>query len=818
MAYTSVSHLLVPFYHNGDVLNGGTATFYRAGTSTEYPVFVDSQGNGGASTRSFESDGTLVAFSDGDYDLKIVIKDAEGATIATQDNIFYDRSTGADIAGKLSRDGSDQMTGALDMGTNDIVSSGNITLGANKSLVVQHSGNPVVNPLDGLVVSEADGYVSIRGGANFKVYDNGVLAQTIDSSMTTIPTALTVNGVNVGTTLTSLQGQITANDGDISTINSDINTLESDVNTALTTKVTKAGDTMSGVLAMGGNKITGLGNATVGTDALNMDTADGRYVNLSGDIMTGNLNLGNNLITNADSIALRYVYINEGTNQYLRWLPYDNGGVLTIANNTNNGVPSWSTKLTLSNAGVLGVNSVGLSTGATVNEFSTDGTMGGNSNSAVPTEAATKSFVETSVANVNLTSKVSKSGDTMSGNLNMGLNNIQDVGVVDTVGLELTNGSSTVFYLNDEAGTFEISNSGTTRVLGVTDAGRLSVGSGTEGLPSFTFINDTNTGIFNSSADTLDVSTGGVRRAIFNSNGLSLASGTSVNEFSTDTTLGGNSNSAVATEAATKAYIDNTIAFLDVSSKAPKASPVFTGVVSVPQGSVSAPSLTFTGDPNTGIYSNGPDGISFTTGGGGGKMSLDANGLSLYDGAAVKRFSGDTTMSGDNTYVPTMYAVRTFVENNAGSGSMSYVVTDEDYSSSSTSNTFAVTATGIGTSTKAARVVLELVVNDAGNFTSYRLTLVRAKNSSTWSFAGIAVPCYVSSLSGSLVGSDRGVGTATLSITTLLDTFNIYSSTNYSADVSAVVATDSITFTMARASGTPQAWTSMNCIATAEVF
>ncbi len=52
-----------------------------------------------------------------------------------------------------------------------------------------------------------------------------------------------------------------------------------------------------------------------------------------------------------------------------------------------------------------------------------------------------------------------------------------------------------------------------------------------------------------------------------------------------------------------------------MASKAPAASPVFTGTAGVPLGSASAPSLYFTGDPNTGLYSPGADQVALTTGG-----------------------------------------------------------------------------------------------------------------------------------------------------------------------------------------------------------
>ena len=72
------------------------------------------------------------------------------------------------------------------------------------------------------------------------------------------------------------------------------------VDTADALKVTKAGDTMSGALAMGTNKITGLGTPTAGTDASTkayVDTADALKVTKAGDTMSGVLAMGANKIT-----------------------------------------------------------------------------------------------------------------------------------------------------------------------------------------------------------------------------------------------------------------------------------------------------------------------------------------------------------------------------------------------------------------------------------------------------------------------------------------------------------------------------------------
>lgn len=82
--------------------------------------------------------------------------------------------------------------------------------------------------------------------------------------------------------------------------------LNDDANIAATltnqiaTKVSKSGDTMSGALAMGSNKITGLGTPTAGTDASTKDYVDTQRdtrLALSGGTMTGAIAMSTNKIT-----------------------------------------------------------------------------------------------------------------------------------------------------------------------------------------------------------------------------------------------------------------------------------------------------------------------------------------------------------------------------------------------------------------------------------------------------------------------------------------------------------------------------------------
>ena len=72
------------------------------------------------------------------------------------------------------------------------------------------------------------------------------------------------------------------------------------VTTALATKLPLAGGTMTGAIAMGTSKITGLGDPTASQDAATkayVDTADNLKLNLSGGTMSGAIAMGTNKIT-----------------------------------------------------------------------------------------------------------------------------------------------------------------------------------------------------------------------------------------------------------------------------------------------------------------------------------------------------------------------------------------------------------------------------------------------------------------------------------------------------------------------------------------
>ena len=223
-----------------------------------------------------------------------------------------------------------------------------------------------------------------------------------------------------------------------------------------------------------------------------------------------------------------------------------------------------------------------LTSGTGINEFSTDATMSGESDDAVPTEAAVKSYVDTSISNI-----------------------IADGTAVGQ--LLFWNGSSWTYMETSEL-----------------------------------FWDDTNkrVGIGTSSpATTLDVD-----------GYVTLASGTGINEFSTDGTLADDSDDAVPTEKAVKAYVDDNLPPVDDGTAA--------GQMSFWDGAswtYTSASELFWDDTNKRV------GIGTATP----ANTLDVNGtLILQSGTSINEFSTDGTLAdASDDAVPTEKAVRTYVDN-----------------------------------------------------------------------------------------------------------------------------------------------------------
>lgn len=127
--------------------------------------------------------------------------------------------------------------------------------------------------------------------------------------------------------------------------------------------------------------------------------------------------------------------------------------------------------------------------------------------------------------------------------------------------------------------------------------GQVSLDDGTAATPSLTNTGDTNTGVFFPNADEVAISTGGTERVKVNSSGNFVINNNIELGHATDTTI---SRSAAG--------------IITVEGK-PVVMTTGAQTVEFAAGTVSLPSITTTGDTNTGIFFPAADTIAFTEGG-----------------------------------------------------------------------------------------------------------------------------------------------------------------------------------------------------------
>jgi hypothetical protein len=140
------------------------------------------------------------------------------------------------------------------------------------------------------------------------------------------------------------------------------------------------------------------------------------------------------------------------------------------------------------------------------------------------------------------------------------------------------------------------------------------------------------------STDVIGFTVAGSSIGTFESDGLTLASGTNINEFSTDGTLGDDSDNAVPTEAAVKTYVDNAVAGLTLNK-------IYQGdsYVVVLDSTASGEIRVVADDTEMAIFTSsaatlgpGEDGVAAS----GGFVKADANGVVMGDGS-LNFFQGD---------------------------------------------------------------------------------------------------------------------------------------------------------------------------------
>lgn len=196
----------------------------------------------------------------------------------------------------VSKDG-DYMSGFLDMSGNSIFglpTPVDFSEATNKGYVdsalnlkLNKSGGTLTGSIDagGYFITNVHAPITPNDVIPKSYYDAGIDLK-VNKSGDTLTGNLNMSGYNVNglpTVFSGLSGNSSAlSYGLFSNLLADF---------ALTV-VNKTGDTMSGELNMGGNKVTNIGTPTIISDAtskLYVDSGDNLKVNKSGDIMTGNL-------------------------------------------------------------------------------------------------------------------------------------------------------------------------------------------------------------------------------------------------------------------------------------------------------------------------------------------------------------------------------------------------------------------------------------------------------------------------------------------------------------------------------------------------
>ncbi|WP_408098953.1 beta strand repeat-containing protein [Peredibacter sp. HCB2-198] len=139
-------------------------------------------------------------------------------------------------------------------------------------------------------------------------------------SLQTDVQALVMNGFAVGsnaavTNADTLSGALGKVQGQINAANTSVAALAS----SQANYVLKAGDTMSGALAMGNNKITGLGAPTVGTDATTKTYVDTQIASSASKWTLNSNNISNNN-TGHVSIGTTDPFLGKTSNSYTKYL------------------------------------------------------------------------------------------------------------------------------------------------------------------------------------------------------------------------------------------------------------------------------------------------------------------------------------------------------------------------------------------------------------------------------------------------------------------------------------------------------------------
>lgn len=262
----------------------GSITLTPAGTGSVVIGAADI--NGGA------IDGTPIGASSASTGSFTTVTTSGQATLATAD-INGGTADNMVIGGSTRAAGSFTTVNANAGITGDL--TGNVTGNVTGNITGNVTGN-VTGDLTGNVTASSGtttlNNLTVNGTANFT---STALTNVVDP--TNAQDAATKNYVD-----TELSALVDSAPGALNTLNELAAAINDDANFSTTitnsiaTKLPLAGGTMTGAIAMGSSKITGLGTPTANTDAATKAYAD-TMLPLAGGTMTGNIAMGSNTIT-----------------------------------------------------------------------------------------------------------------------------------------------------------------------------------------------------------------------------------------------------------------------------------------------------------------------------------------------------------------------------------------------------------------------------------------------------------------------------------------------------------------------------------------
>jgi len=199
-----------------------------------------------------------------------------------------------------------------------------------------------------------------------------------------------------------------------------------------------------------------------------------------------------------------------------------------------------------------------LPAGATIDEFSIDGTLVGDSDTAVPTEKAVKTYVD---AQVLAGTYIISQGDSYVQVVDDGTSTGYIEIVADAVQVAYFDSESSSIRLGKSsgAGRFVISDTAISAFISSSQILNLQADNQSLGVSGGELVS------LDQTANTIILLSGAIAKLTADSSGITLENGTSVNEFSNDVTLADDSTTALVTEHAIKTYTNSQISDIDYS-------------------------------------------------------------------------------------------------------------------------------------------------------------------------------------------------------------------------------------------------------------